>query len=156
MKSEANESIKKVVEEVLQSLGQGGRVPETRIMCSWEEIVGDQIASHSFPFHLRDGILSVAVYSAVWLNQMNFFRDEMARKVNCYLGDELVFSVRLFLHGKPGWLPRKRSRAPSAESLSQEDRQTIEEACGQVNDPELKSILRRVLSRQLSIIKSRR
>jgi hypothetical protein len=146
-------SIRTTVEEVLNSLGQGGRLTEFLILHQWEKLVGTQIASRSNPLYLRGGVLTVAVYNSVWMHQISFYGDEMAVKVNKLLGEKAVDRVKFSLTMKPDWKTAGESveDRPLAREPSAEDRARIEEACVAIKDPELRKVVRRFLFRQASL-----
>ncbi len=150
------EPIKALVSAALTSLGHEMCPAEVAVMCSWEKIVGRQLAARSFPLNLRDSVLTVAVYSSVWMGQLTFLRGELAKKVNGKLGQNAVSSVRLVLRTKPDWLPTRRKAPNPLPALGPEEEKVLEETCRQISDPDLKEVVRRVLTCQLSLILLRR
>jgi hypothetical protein len=73
-----------------------------RIAERWTEIVGERIAARTRPQGLRGGVLTVAVASASWLNELAFLRTELTARINAILGVGWVQAVRLVAGPVPG------------------------------------------------------
>jgi predicted nucleic acid-binding Zn ribbon protein len=56
-----------------------------RIRATWPELVGELLAAHSVPLHLRDGILRIGVDDPAWAGQFRYLTDglvtELAERV---------------------------------------------------------------------------
>ena len=76
------------------------RLSEARIWQTWDEVVGSQIAAQARPNAIRDGVLTVLVASAPWMQQLNFLKGEIRERLNSQLGAELVRDIYLKA-GKP-------------------------------------------------------
>jgi hypothetical protein len=149
MKRISQPPIKKIVKEVLESLGQGGRLAELVILSSWEEIVGSRISSRTAPLYIKGGALTVAVYNSVWMHQLSFLKSEMAGKINDFTGERTVSSIKFVLRKKPDWVSKPRSEPEKARrDPAPEDMERIDEACSSIGDAELRNIVRRLLIHQ--------
>ena len=155
MKSKASGPLRKIIEEILIPLGQEGRLEEAGIMSAWSRIVGSQVADHSFPWHLKKGVLTVGVSGSAWLNQLHFFRDDIARKVNQHLGEPAVHAVRLVLRKNPVAPPGPAADAPGFRVLAPPEIAEIETACLAIADPEVRDAVRRFLLKQAACIPTR-
>ena len=71
------------------------RLKEGKIWLIWDAAVGPQIAGRARPVSFRDGILTVAVASAPWMQQLTFLKTGMIEKLNGRLGCELVREIYL-------------------------------------------------------------
>ena len=116
------------------------RIKEGGIWLIWEDAVGSRIASHAQPVAFRDGVLTVAVDSSPWLQQLNFLKRDLIAKVNEKIGSEMVQSINL----KAGKIaaPEKPVKSGSARrrQLSEEERAWIVEQAESVADPELRAV----------------
>ena len=45
------------------------------IRAAWPELVGDLLAAHSTPLHLRDGVLRIGVDDPAWAGQFRYLTD---------------------------------------------------------------------------------
>lgn len=47
----------------------------------WSDLVGPELAAHTIPDAVRNGVLTVLVQDHIWLQQLSYFRTEITRKV---------------------------------------------------------------------------
>ncbi|HET6673777.1 MAG TPA: DUF721 domain-containing protein, partial [Nitrospiraceae bacterium] len=76
----------------------------------WVDIVGEQIAAHTRPQHIRFKKLVVHVRHSVWLQQLTFLKPELLHKINAAAGEPLVSEIILRIGEVPdGSAPACRS-----------------------------------------------
>ena len=92
----ALESLDGVVEELLRRRDPTGRgvFALYRIVRVWRRALGERVAARATPVAFADGTLVAAVRGATWLQELQFLREEVRRKLNEALGEELVTGVR--------------------------------------------------------------
>jgi predicted nucleic acid-binding Zn ribbon protein len=61
----------------------------------WVQIVGPDLAGHTTPESLADGVLTVAADSTAWATQLRLLASQLVRRLNAELGDGAVRSVRV-------------------------------------------------------------
>jgi predicted nucleic acid-binding Zn ribbon protein len=130
------------------------RLKEGRIWLVWDAAVGPQIAGRAQPVSFRDGILTVAVASAPWMQQLTFLKKGMIEKLNERLGCDQVRDIYLKA-GLPKALPapakiRQRKERP----LQDEEKLQITEQSAAIADPELREAVTRLLERYTANVKS--
>jgi hypothetical protein len=84
-----------LLEEGLAGLGLGERLREVDIWRLWPEVVGQAIASRAQPLRIINGILTVAVSSGPWMQELSFLKGMMKQKLNSRLGSEVVREIVL-------------------------------------------------------------
>lgn len=67
---------------VLKELGLEGKLDEGRLREEWPSIVGEAIAQRSRPLTIRRKTLFIEVENNVWMNEIQFHRNEIIRKVH--------------------------------------------------------------------------
>ncbi len=73
--------------QVLQSLFESGQSPLSdqflrwKLWAQWEQIVGSQMASVCEPVGLSKGVLKIWVKNSSWNHQLQFFREEILKKI---------------------------------------------------------------------------
>jgi predicted nucleic acid-binding Zn ribbon protein len=67
---------------VLKELGLEGKLEEGRLREEWPRIVGGAIAKRSRPATVRGTTLIVEVENNVWMNEIQFHRSEIIRKIH--------------------------------------------------------------------------
>lgn len=126
------------------------RLREGKIWQVWDNVVGPQIAARARPARFRDGLLTVTVASAPWMQQLTFLKQEIVRKLNARLGEELVRDIYL----KAGRVedppqPAMPNRKP-ARPLTEAEQQLIADQTATITDSELRLALQGLLARHLA------
>jgi len=123
------------------------RLDEGKIWLVWKAAVGPQIAARAWPVSVRDGILTVAVSSPPWMQQIGFLKKGIVEKINGRLGCDLVRDIFL----KAGVAsPKKQAPQPSRpqrHALTEEDARLIDDRTASISDPELREAFARILTR---------
>ena len=117
----------------------GKRLRESAIWRIWDQAVGEPIASKARPAAFREGVLTVAVSSAPWMQQLGFLKQQMIEAVNRALGEDLVTDIYL----KAGRIappppPLPPTRRP-ARQLTPEEQARIEQEAASIPDEELRA-----------------
>lgn len=84
-----------ILQKLLKQYGLEGKMVEYTMSDKWEAIVGKNIAAHSCPAGIHHKRLYVIVDSPVWLQEMSFYKDDLAEKVNNYYGKKIIKEVCL-------------------------------------------------------------
>ena len=66
----------------------------------WGDIAGAEIAAHSHPRQLRDGVLVVEVDQPAWATQLGYLKAELIAKIAKATGGEEVREIRLRVHSR--------------------------------------------------------
>jgi len=131
------------------------RLGEAEIWRVWEGAVGIQIASKARPSKFNDGVLTVVVTSAPWMQQLNFMKRDIVERLNEKIGKSLVREIYL----KTGRPPAAESRAaawkPGKRALTPEETSKIEATVQVISDPELRRAFAELLAEQASHIPDR-
>jgi hypothetical protein len=90
-----------LVSGVLKRADKQGKRYGALAVNAWREVVGDEIVRHTRGFALRDDReLVVFVDSAAWANQLSLMSDELQVRLNSYLGEKSVSSLRFTVSRK--------------------------------------------------------
>jgi len=88
-------SVDEVLPGLLKRLGIEQRHWEIALSEEWDRIVGDVVAAHTSPGRLAQGVLTVFVDSAVWLDQLKrYSRREVLSKIQERFGRDKIRDVR--------------------------------------------------------------
>jgi len=136
---------------VFQGTPAAQRLKEGAIWQVWQTAVGPQIAARARPAAIRNGVLTVVVESAPWLQQLNFLKSEILSKLNAALGEQLVKDIFL----KAGTIRNESTTAPTLwkpkeRQLTQDEKSLIAQATDELNDQELRTTLAGLFSRHLT------
>jgi len=123
-----------LLDEGLKGLGLGDRLRELDIWRFWPEVVGETIASRAQPLRIINGVLTVAVSSGPWMQELSFLKSVMKQKLNSRLGSEIVQEIVLksgkvvapavLSDDEP--LPRKPLTARQLEQISEQASQIVD------------------------------
>lgn len=124
---------------------------DKRLTAAWNKAVGNRIAVHTRPDKLQRDTLFVKVSDSVWMQQLHFLKQDILGKINQLLEGKTVTNIHFSL-GKTSPLPATEDKLPGAarHSLKARDKRMIEENTASIADPELKDILKKVMTREIS------
>jgi hypothetical protein len=83
-----------IVELLGRLIKHHGLTDEVRQRCVclyWPEIVGERIASKTFPVSFAEGILQVSVTNSSWVHELHFFKAQLITKVNNWVDANRVW-----------------------------------------------------------------
>ncbi|MFZ4514900.1 MAG: DciA family protein [Acidimicrobiia bacterium] len=66
---------------------------------NWNALVGDALAAHAIPTHVRNGVLTIELDSNAWASPLRFLRDALVTRANEVLGGEVVHEIRTVIRG---------------------------------------------------------
>lgn len=143
--------------EILRKILKKRNIPHTgtdrRLLDIWRRAVGPQIAAQTHPDSLKRGTLFVRVSAPVWMHQLQFLKEEIIDKMNELEGSGsvkgLFFSVGEIPAPPPGAADRQPTD-PIPAPLKGRDRKMIRESLDAIRDPELREIMERVMTREIS------
>jgi len=124
---------------------------------AWEEIVGETIALQARPRVIRNRILFIDVSHSTWMQQLQFLKPNLIKKMNTFIGEPYIQDIRFGLGKIP--MPARRSETGPTwqdESLSEGTLKEIDELLQGVGDEGAKSALRAVLIKGAKLERFRR
>lgn len=126
------------------------RIKECRVFDYWDACVGENIASHTEPEAFTKGVLKIRVSDHGRLQQLQFIKEEIKKRLNEKLGANLVEN----LYFKIGALRVNRTEAIDIEgelkkiSLTEKERERIEEATKRITDWEIRKSIKRAMTKE--------
>lgn len=126
------------------------RLKEGKIWLIWDAAVGPQIAGRARPVGFRDGVLTVAVANAPWMQQLTFLKKGMIEKLNERLGCELVRDIYLKAGLPEATPPQRKISGKKSRPLKAHEKQLIAEETASIPDPELREGFASLFARHLS------
>lgn len=92
-----------VLERIMKQRGWEKPKAEATVFGAWEKVVGEDIARHSRPVKLDDGVLTVEAESTAWATQLRMLAAGLIRNIAGEVGHNVV--TRLNIHGPaaPSW-----------------------------------------------------
>ena len=84
-----------LLDEVVCDLGISEKIVECNALLVWNTVVGPSLAQYAEPIRVKDGILEVAVPSAVWRTQLKFMSTDIVNRISDKIGSENIRELRL-------------------------------------------------------------
>lgn len=127
---------------------EGIRLSE--IKKNWNNLFAKPLSLHMFPFVLSEGNLIINVDSNVWLQELNFYKDEIIKKLHPYGVKNVRFRLGKILKQRSGF----KSRNIKNYSLPPEELSYINETLSFVSDSELRDKIRSAMIKSIVIQKN--
>jgi hypothetical protein len=145
---------------LLEHLSLGAATRSALAVVRWSEFVGPLAAEHARAQHVRRGVLTVAVDSAVWATELSAHIPVLLERIGSALGSGLVTDVRFVVGRRSAsgrsdrgesaggaasepWSLTTETRAwpdrrdLASVSLSDREHETLREIAAAIGDPEL-------------------
>lgn len=144
-----------LVQEEMKMRGLAERLREAEIWRLWPEVVGQTVATRAQPLRIINGILTVAVSSGPWMQELNFLKEVMKEKLNERLGGEVVKDIFL-RSGKvviDSALPAEEQPLKK-KKLTAKQRAFIEEQAAEISDQETREAFMALMKASFESVKS--
>jgi hypothetical protein len=105
------DSVSSILEGLARRLGLESKLLENRLRRDWGSIVGESIASNTWPDQIRYKKLYLLVHNSVWLHQLTFLKPSLIQKLNDVASIEFITDIVL----RVGELPEAGHRSASPE-----------------------------------------
>ena len=76
---------------------------EGNLFAQWEKIVGSDIATHTNPISILDGVLLIQCSSTAWATQLQSVHDQLVETISSSAPGALVESLRFTGPTAPSW-----------------------------------------------------
>jgi predicted nucleic acid-binding Zn ribbon protein len=88
--------VSQLIEQFLKSVGIQGKIEENFAIVHWDQAVGKEISERTEPYKIIKGILFVRVKDPVWRNELQFFKEEIIKKLNDLIGRNIVKDIKFY------------------------------------------------------------
>jgi predicted nucleic acid-binding Zn ribbon protein len=93
-KASAARPLGEALGELIEKLGIKKKLQEYQAVERWEEIVGHQISHVTRATGITKGVLFVKVRTGTWRNELTMRKQEIIRKINLVLGEDIVTDIK--------------------------------------------------------------
>ena len=145
------DSLSSILEGVARRLGLESKLLENRLRRDWVSIVGEPMASNTWPDQIRYKKLYLLVRNSIWLHQLTFLKPTLIQKLNEAAGGELVTEIVL----RVGEIPLRKSASPTTPPLDDDIMASgsalaeVSSHVSTIQDPDLRRLFTSVISRSL-------
>ncbi len=147
-----------VLEKFFSRSGMSRRMAEQKILDSWRRAVGGAIAERTQSLRIQNRVLWVRVTHSVWMQQLQFMKGMILKRIQEETGIADLADIRFFLGeidgeggGKEGEDARRREPGPPPpEDLTESEKERVRRGVSGLSDPEMRKIFEGVFSRGLA------
>lgn len=145
------DSLSSILEGVARRLGIEAKLLERRLQRDWVSIVGEPIASNTWPDQIRYKKLYLLVHNSVWLHQLTFLKPTLIQKLNTVTGMDIVTDMVLRVGEipsrviAPATIPAIDGDVAASKALQDETLSHV----SAIQDPDLRQQFTLVISRNL-------
>jgi predicted nucleic acid-binding Zn ribbon protein len=146
------DSFSTILSGLAKRLGLQTHLFELRLQQQWREIIGEPIASHTWPSQVRFKKLHLIVRNSVWVQQLTFLKPTLLAKLNEQAGSEFITDIAFRVGEIPSPDSRTTDSAPSPQRPAVNEAALIEAEAhaAAVQDPELRNRLTCVMAEAFS------
>ena len=131
-------------------LGLQSHLFELRLQQQWREMIGEPVASHTWPAHLRFKKLYLIVRNSVWLQQLIFLKPTLLAKLNEQAGSEVISDLAFRVGDIPETGAAAAGPLPERVQVTQAAQIEADAHAAAVQDPELRHRLASVMAEAFS------
>jgi len=86
-------SLKEVIDELINSYRLKGKLQETRVINSWEKVVGVVFAKHTTHLSIKNRILYIKLDSSVLRSELAMARSKLVEMLNKEVGEKVIEDI---------------------------------------------------------------
>ena len=131
-------------------LGLQSHLFELRLQQQWREMIGEPVASHTWPAHLRFKKLYLIVRNSVWLQQLIFLKPTLLAKLNEQAGSEVISDLAFRVGDIPDTGAAADGPLPERIQVTEAAQIEADAHAAAVQDPELRHRLASVMAEAFS------
>ncbi|MCY0881305.1 MAG: DUF721 domain-containing protein [Firmicutes bacterium] len=84
MAEDAAVSLRTVIDKMVPEYGWQGARYSWRLVTAWQQVAGKQVADHARILYFYHDILTLAVPSSIWSQEMQFYKVELLSRLNAF------------------------------------------------------------------------
>jgi hypothetical protein len=144
------DSFSTILSGLAKRLGLQSHLFELRLQQQWREIIGQPVASHTWPAQVRFKKLHLIVRNSVWLQQLIFLKPALLAKINERTGSEVLTDIAFRVGEIPDIQAVAPGSSPASVPVSDAALTEAQAHAAAVQDPELRSRLASVMAEALT------
>ncbi len=138
----------KILDSILSGRNLKKKIDDYKSLEVWDDVVGDMISLNAQPLTIKKGCLKVVVSNHGWLQQLQFLKEDIRKKLNHELQKETINEI-YFIVGEVRKKPEKPVMVADEMkkiTLSDDERKSINDMIQDIEDTDLKRALRKTLT----------
>lgn len=94
MRKSNEQSVKDLIDELINTYNLRGKINEVRLQHYWEEMMGKVVANRTKEIYLRDNKLFIRLESAPLKEELFYASDKIKKMLNEHLGGTFVTEIK--------------------------------------------------------------
>ncbi len=119
---------------------------------NWSRVVGETLASHTYPKFIKNGILYVYVDSGVWTQELNLLKPKILKDLNNFLRYPVIKDI-IFLDKGTSFKKTKGIQEKPKIKLSLREEERVAKIVEVIKDEEFKAIFEKYIKSLLILQK---
>ena len=96
MRHSNEQSLKEVIDELIDTYKLRGKLNEVRLQHSWEQLMGTAVAKRTEKIYLRNKTLVIRLTSAPLKEELLYSSEKVKKLLNEELGGEYIEEVKIY------------------------------------------------------------
>ena len=93
MKYSNDQSLGSAIKEFLHAYRLEEKFNQTKLLHSWEKVVGKMVAMHTKDLYIRNKILFVGIDSSALRNELSYAREKIVKSLNEEVNEEVIEDI---------------------------------------------------------------
>ncbi|MEW6417197.1 MAG: DciA family protein [Nitrospirota bacterium] len=137
----------------VRELGIEDGVRLAKIKMNWHNLFNKPLSYHMSPYMLSGDEIVLNVDSHLWLQELNFYKEDIIKKLSAYSVKAVRFRLGTLMTSTSRGRVSKKSEVTSQKSqvrrFTHEELSYIEDTISKINEPELRETVRRTIQKAL-------
>jgi len=95
VKRSNDQSLGEAIKEFLQAYRLEDKLNETRLIASWEKVLGKLVTNHTTELYIKNRILFVKIDSAALRNELSYAREKIVKALNKAVNADVIDDIVL-------------------------------------------------------------
>ncbi|WGD37347.1 DciA family protein [Lysinibacter sp. HNR] len=96
-------SIGSTIGSLSRQLGWVSELAQSQVLIGWSSIAGENMAEHSHPVDLKDGVLVIQCDSTAWATELRLMRSTILQQIALRYPEAKVETIRFLGPDVPSW-----------------------------------------------------
>lgn len=133
-------------------------VQDHHLSDAWNRAVGPIIAGNTSVHKVKGDTLFIKVSTSTWMQQLQFMKHEILDKIKSSLADQTIKNIYFSIGNVHSTAPQKEQQIlpdRNQHVIKDRDKKIIEQSIESLDDEELRTILERVMTKEIISRRSR-
>jgi hypothetical protein len=133
-------------------------VQDHHLSDAWNTAVGPIIAGNTSVHKIKGDTLFIKVSTSTWMQQLQFMKHEILEKVKSSMDNQTIKNIYFSIGDVHPTVPKKEQQIPpdgNQHVIKDRDKKIIEKSTESLGDEELRTILKRVMTKEIINRRSR-